>query len=135
MEIKDKNAQDRNKKWSTDYFKKPSTLHDVVDDIYSERDPICASLKHRKKEGHVTAVIREAASRQGQYFFTLRLRVEGQDASSPSKEAPHKAEKVSPVKDTSVHRGNRGAHQHNFNKKQTNATYLRGTGIPDHTLH
>ena len=49
MEIKDKDIP-KNLKWHNENFKKASAVHDMVDEIYLEKDPIAASLKQRKKD-------------------------------------------------------------------------------------
>jgi hypothetical protein len=46
-----------------------------VDDIYFEKDPIGVSLKQRKKSGgQLTSVVKNANSKNGKYFFTLKVK-------------------------------------------------------------
>ena len=55
--------------------KTASTNFDEVDDIYFEKDPIGVSLKQRKKSGGLlTSVIKNANSKNGKYFFTLKVK-------------------------------------------------------------
>ena len=47
---------------------------DEVDPIYGQADPVASSLETRKKAGAVTYVVPDKNSKQGKYFFTLRLK-------------------------------------------------------------
>ena len=51
-----------------------STEKDEVDDIYKESDPIGVSLAKRKKAGTFTSVVADKNSKQGKFFFTLKVK-------------------------------------------------------------
>ena len=61
-------------KWSGD-FRPKSTTKDIVDDIYSQPDPIGSSLKARKDKGQtVTTVLRDTYSHNGRFYFSFKLK-------------------------------------------------------------
>ena len=47
---------------------------DEVDPIYGKADPVGSSLETRKKAGAVTYMVPDKNSKQGKFFFTLRLK-------------------------------------------------------------
>lgn len=47
---------------------------DEIDEIYKETDPIEASLNKRKKAGAIAQVVPDKNSKQGKFFFTLKLK-------------------------------------------------------------
>lgn len=49
---------------------------DDLDDIYKEVDPIEASLNKRKKAGAIAQVVPDKNSKQGKFFFTLKMKGE-----------------------------------------------------------
>jgi len=44
-----------------------------VDDIYKNEDPIGVSIEKRKKAGTITSTVADKNSKQGKYFFTLKV--------------------------------------------------------------
>mmetsp|Transcript_9365 Transcript_9365/g.14221 ORF Transcript_9365/g.14221 Transcript_9365/m.14221 type:complete len:343 (+) Transcript_9365:263-1291(+) len=49
---------------------------DEMDDIYKNNDPIAVSLDTRKKSGAISTVVPNKNSKQGKFFFTLKVKGE-----------------------------------------------------------
>jgi len=65
-----------------------SAVHDILDDIYSGKDPIGKSLAMRKKEGAIVCTVPNYVSHSGKYYFTLRQ--EGQEPELKPVAKPHR---------------------------------------------